>query len=63
MATPRPRQGHPLQQGLFQQIPTCPRWEAMPEGVRVQVTTLVSRMLHAYRARNAGDDRGEAHDD
>jgi hypothetical protein len=61
MATRRLRQGLALQQGLFQPVPAGPRWEALPEETRVLVTTLVSRMLSAYRDRTAGDDRAEVH--
>jgi hypothetical protein len=64
MATRRLRQGHALQQGLFQPVPAGPRWEAVPEGVRALVTTLVSRILHEHRTRAAAgrDDRGEVQD-
>jgi hypothetical protein len=63
MATRRLRHGA-LQQGLFQPVPAGPRWEALPEGVRALVTTLVSRIVHVYRVRTAAaDDRGEVHDD
>ena len=63
MATRRLRLGLTLQQGLFQPVPAGPRWEVLPAEARALVTTLVSRMLSAYRNRAAGDDRGEVHHD
>jgi hypothetical protein len=63
MATRRLRQGLALQQALFRPDPASPRWETLPEEARVLVTTLVSRMLSAYRNRTAVDDRGEVHHD
>jgi hypothetical protein len=61
MATRRLRQANARQQGLFQPVPEGPRWDAMPQDVRIAVTTLVAQVLHAYRARTAGHDRGEVH--
>jgi len=56
MAIRRLDQESARQQGLFQPVPAGPRWEAMPEDVRILVATLVSRLLHAYWARAAHED-------
>ncbi len=63
MATRQLRRETARQQGLFQPVPTGPRWEALPEDLRALVTTLLSRILHAYRARTAQGDGSEAHHD
>jgi hypothetical protein len=63
MAIRRLRQESARQQGLFQPVTTGPRWEAMPEDVRTLVATLVSRLLHAHRARVAHEDSAEVHHD
>lgn len=59
MATRQLRREGARQQGLFQPVPTGPRWEALPEDLRRLVTTLVGRILHAYRAQAAHGDGGE----
>jgi len=62
MATRRLRQRSLRQEELFQAAPSGPRWEALPEDVRVLLCTLVARLLHAHRARGTDEDRGEVHD-